>query len=263
MPVAPRRSGSRSAPIVNQNNYDSSDDEYLDDDDADNYLKWSGFEVTRSLPRCDENKYTLRDLMALLDTPNIDLSPDYQRSFVWNEETQVGLINSIFQGYYVPGLIFNKRVTEVLGIRREILVVIDGKQRLTSVKRFTDGQIACHDRHGKKWWFRQAAGEKIVRGRKFLPQAAQAVFWEKTFTCHQYVGMTLLQENDLFQRVQKGCPLTLAEKARAKGGEWQSLARSFEDQYPRLMNCKSFAPAIFSDLQSSATCNLRRPDIMQ
>lgn len=150
---------------------DGSDDEAEDDG---LYHDMGGFQVSRALPRYDEKRCTLRDLMILLNTPGgIDLDPPYQRGFVWNEERQIGVIDSLFQGYYVPGLIFNRRVETIFGnIRKETLVCIDGKQRLTSVKRFTEGLFPCHDRHGRKWWFQQA-GENPTRGRKYLPQSAQ------------------------------------------------------------------------------------------
>ncbi|SMR56577.1 unnamed protein product [Zymoseptoria tritici ST99CH_1E4] len=229
----------------------ASGDEY--EDQADDFTDWAGFEVSRALPRCDERRYTLQDLMALLDTPNgIDLNPEYQRDFVWNAPTQTGLIDSILQGYYIPSLIFNRRSETVLGVRKDALVCLDGKQRLTSVKRFTDGHIPCHDRHGRKWWFCRAAGEKCVRSRKYLPASAKAELWKKTFLCHQYVGMTIDQERDLFQRVQRGSPLTPAERAQAKSGAWQSLARTFQKDYPRIIRlCDSARGRGYDNLVSS------------
>ncbi|KJX96669.1 hypothetical protein TI39_contig607g00016 [Zymoseptoria brevis] len=175
-------------PAVGTDGHDApgktSDDEY--EDEAGDFEDWSGFQVARALPRCDESKHTLRDLMLLLDTPNgIDLNPEYQRDFVWNTPTQTGLIDSILQGYYIPSLILNKRSQTILGQRKEVLVCLDGQQRLTSVKRFTDGHIPCHDRLGNKWWFRRAAGEKLIRSRKSLPEAAKAEFLSKTFLCQK------------------------------------------------------------------------------
>lgn len=70
-----------------------------DIDEEENFTDWDGFQVSRALPRYDERRYTLRELMTLLDTPGgIDLDPTYQRGFVWNLERQVGLVDSIFQG---------------------------------------------------------------------------------------------------------------------------------------------------------------------
>lgn len=226
-----------------------------DTSDEDDYDDIGGFQVSRALPRYDEKKHTIRDLMILLDTPNgIDLSPVYQRDFVWNEEKQVGLIDSLFQGYYIPGLIFNKRMELIFGsIRKESLVCIDGKQRLTSIKRFTEGIIPCHDRRGVKWYFMQS-GDKTVKGRKYLPLAAKAEFWSKPLLSYEYVGMTDDQEHNLFERVQRGNPLTSAEKAQATKGEWQDLARTFQKDYLQVANRKCTIKHLRLVVRNAAVC---------
>lgn len=196
-----------------------------------------GFQVPQGLPRSQQKHFTLRELMILLDTPNgIDLNPEYQRDFVWNEERQTGLIDSLFRGQHIQGIIFNRRSDTVLGIRTEVLVCIDGKQRLTSVQRFTQGHIPCFDGHGKKWWFKQLEGS--AKGRKYLPQEVKNHFWKKKLLCDTYVGMTDDQEHDTFERVQRGNPLTPAEKSQAKKGDWQQLARTFQADFPLVMGCK-------------------------
>lgn len=78
-------------------------------------------------------------------------------------------------------------------------------------------------------------GEKEVRRRNYLPRAAQAALWNKTFLCYEYVGMTDEQEHELFERVQRGNPLTTSEKSQAKKGPWQDFARAFEQDYLRVM----------------------------
>lgn len=57
---------------------------------------------------------------------------------VWNDVKQSNLIGSIFQNYYVPPIIF---ATQPHDDGSEIKVCIDGKQRLTSMRRFMDGLI--------------------------------------------------------------------------------------------------------------------------
>lgn len=210
-----------------------------EEDESDNYEDFDGFKVSRALPRYEERKHTTRDLMHLLDTPNgIYLSPAYQREFVWNDERQTGLVNSLFHGYFVPGLIFNRRVEVLFGsVRKESLICIDGKQRLNSVKRFTEGLIPCLGADKKAWWFRRS-DDKLRSNRSYLSQAAKAEFWAKKFSCYEYVGMSDAQEHELFQRVQRGDPLTLAEIAQAQQGEWQELARTFQKDFVRVAKCK-------------------------
>lgn len=52
--------------------------------------------------------------------------------------------------------------------------------------------------------------------------------------------MTDKQEHELFERVQRGNPLTPAEKAQARKGPWTELARVFEQDYQRAVKCWSF-----------------------
>lgn len=65
--------------------------------------------------------------------------------------------------------------------------------------------------------------------------------------------MTDDQEHELFERVQRGNPLTHAEKSQAKKGEWQQLARSFQEDFLRVSNCKfGFSqPQVSFEIQSS------------
>ncbi|KAJ3520778.1 hypothetical protein NMY22_g12593 [Coprinellus aureogranulatus] len=71
----------------------------------------------------------------------VDICPDYQRDVVWNDAKQMNLIDSIFQNYPVPNLVFVRRFKNGDYYR----VCIDGKQRLTSIKRFMDGEIFYKD----------------------------------------------------------------------------------------------------------------------
>lgn len=52
--------------------------------------------------------------------------------------------------------------------------------------------------------------------------------------CIEYWELTAAQEEDLFARVQKGIPLTAAEKMRAMSGPWQELAKAFVNDFPRV-----------------------------
>ena len=53
--------------------------------------------------------------------------------------------------------------------------------------------------------------------------------------CYEFDDLTRTQEEDLFARVQKGMPLTIAEKFKATRGEWQTLADVFETDFNAVM----------------------------
>src|SRR5262245_59529677 len=92
---------------------------------------------------------------ALIHEGHIDLNPPYQRGerdlikscfispnvsidVVWPESKQIGLIDSIFRNFYIPPVVF--AVTKEDG--EDVRVCVDGKQRLTSIQKFFDGQAS-------------------------------------------------------------------------------------------------------------------------
>ena len=93
-------------------------------------------------------------VVALIHEGVIELNPPYQRgvwfsrSFmlsphptlevVWPESKQVKLLDSIWRNYYVPPIVFTVARDDT---GEEIRSCVDGKQRLTSIQKFFDGQV--------------------------------------------------------------------------------------------------------------------------
>lgn len=73
-------------------------------------------------------EYTLRHWLNLMLTRNIDL-PEYQRSFVWEEEDVKRMLDSLTQGQFIlPVTIAHYQDEE-----RTTNMILDGQQRLTSL----------------------------------------------------------------------------------------------------------------------------------
>ncbi|WP_459991873.1 GmrSD restriction endonuclease domain-containing protein [Methylosoma difficile] len=64
----------------------------------------------------------------------LELAPEFQRSFVWNVKQQIRLIETILLGIPLPAFYFNQ---DKDGAQQ----VIDGVQRLTTIKRFMSDQL--------------------------------------------------------------------------------------------------------------------------
>lgn len=62
---------------------------------------------------------------------NIDLNPKFQRRDAWNNQEKSSLIESLMLGIPVPQIILAENKT-----RRNSYIVLDGKQRLLSIRRF-------------------------------------------------------------------------------------------------------------------------------
>lgn len=77
--------------------------------------------------------WSIADFVERAMDDNLELSPAYQRADVWSTATAQQLIESILRGIPLPSVILLKYATDD-GTHHE---VVDGKQRLTSILRFT------------------------------------------------------------------------------------------------------------------------------
>ncbi|ESK92829.1 hypothetical protein Moror_9142 [Moniliophthora roreri MCA 2997] len=153
--------------------------------------------------------YSVHHLYAQLNGREIDLSAVYQRDVVWDDEKQIAIIDSIFRNYYVPPVIFSVKAFDD---GTEVRHCVDGKQRLTSIRRFMDGEIPHKDTRTKeRVWFKNNPQFGPAR-KKILPEGVKDTFMKKQIVCVEFEGLTFDQERDIFQRVQMGVPLTPPEK---------------------------------------------------
>ena len=75
--------------------------------------------------------WTTETILAQLRRGNIELSPKFQRREAWTDIRKSAFIESLFLGLPVPQLVLAERPD-----RRGSYIVIDGKQRLLSIRRF-------------------------------------------------------------------------------------------------------------------------------
>ncbi|KAI9836933.1 MAG: hypothetical protein M1837_003165 [Sclerophora amabilis] len=219
-----------------EGNYEDDErDEEEDDDDEESDV--GGFVPRPKLPEPKVVSYKLGKLIELLNSPYLDLEPSYQREVVWSGARMTGLINSLFENFYVPPVIFSyfevERPQSEGGGEAHKRVCVDGKQRLSSIRAFMNGEIACLDRKGKKWIYTQKLNKagKAIAGYRMLSERNKEEFRNKELVCYEYYRLSREQEEDLFARVQKGMSLNEAEKFKATDGEWQRFATMFEEDF--------------------------------
>ncbi|RPD56796.1 hypothetical protein L226DRAFT_538270 [Lentinus tigrinus ALCF2SS1-7] len=180
------------------------------------------YNVTNALRPYRTTTYTAKSLYDQIIDNTIHLDPEYQRDIVWSEAKQSGLIDSLLRNYYIPPVLFAVTTHDDGSHSR---VCIDGKQRLTSIQLFMDGLIPHKDNvSGKKYWYKPAAGEK----RFILPKPLMQAFANKQITCIEYDGLLDDEEREIFQRVQLGVALTVAERMQAIPGYWPTLVREVQ-----------------------------------
>lgn len=82
-----------------------------------------------------ENKpFSIQQLIDLITAGDLELSPSFQRNFVWDKTRQSRLIESILLGLPLPSIYLSQ-------YQDGVLTVVDGLQRLHTIKRFLDDEL--------------------------------------------------------------------------------------------------------------------------
>ena len=79
--------------------------------------------------RISTKSFTLREIVGQIDDGDIDLSPDFQRSYVWKSRQRTRLIESVLLGIPLPAFYFNQSESGAYQ-------VVDGVQRLSTISLF-------------------------------------------------------------------------------------------------------------------------------
>jgi len=119
----------------------------------------------------------LRDLIGFWRDGQINMTPPYQRGDVWTVDQRVALIKSLLLGIPVAALMLNMRDNhdwkQNEGEPHSLApsyAVIDGKQRLTTVRMFFDGDLEVPiDWFEPDWidWSCTARGASVVAWGNF------------------------------------------------------------------------------------------------
>lgn len=197
-----------------ESEYEEEEEEDVADDDAngvDNQVTL----IRDSLKPYRPTQHSTDGLFKLMQLGDIDVDPDYQRDVVWNEARQVALIDSMFQNYYIPPVLFAVKYNK--GTGRPSWTCIDGKQRLTSIRLFMDGIIpwkpSSGPGRGRRYWFRLPQSKSSKD--RLLPATEKLIFTMKNIQCAEFDDLPDEAERDIFQRVQLGMALSPAEKLSA------------------------------------------------
>ena len=182
--------------------------------------------------RYESSPRTVQDVIHLYEKGRLNLSPGFQRDSVWTDSDRQKLIESILRGYPLPSVFFYRRETD----GQIYFDVIDGKQRIETILRFT-GRIR---------------GNRFATKKIQLPGEDEKdwVDWDKLKRRrqqHKIEGYTLLtiqvdgelsEVIDLFVKINStGKALSATEKRKAKFydddflKEAARLARRFEGYF--------------------------------
>lgn len=83
---------------------------------------------------------TIADIYEKIDSNRLELSPDFQRKFVWTHEHQEEFLDTILHGFPFPEIYVCQGLTDTKKLRTT-QKVIDGQQRLTTIKKYIENDF--------------------------------------------------------------------------------------------------------------------------
>ena len=93
---------------------------------------WGDYPLDEMLIRNDHR--TVRDVLHRIDQGRYVMDPDFQRDFIWPEDKQSKLIESVVMRIPLP-------VFYMAEDSEGRMIVVDGLQRLSTFRRFSDGEL--------------------------------------------------------------------------------------------------------------------------
>lgn len=150
----------------------------------------------------------------------IQLDPVYQRQGdVWTLEKKQLLIDSILNNFDLPKMYFHEFAPpQIIDGQRYHYAIVDGKQRLSTIWGFIDGEFALADD------FKYLHDDsKDLRGLSYTELAQKHPLIKALFDAVTLPIVTIQTEEvelieEMFSRLNEAVPLNAAEKRNALGG---------------------------------------------
>ena len=157
----------------------------------DSHGSWGDYPIDNLLIR-HENR-TIHDVIRRINQGNYVMDPDFQRDFIWPENKQSKLIESVILRIPLP-------VFYLAEDGEGRMVVVDGLQRLTTFSRFVNDELKLNLKDRKE-----------LHGRSFSELSSKLQNRIEDCNLIFYIVDSKVPERarlDIFERVNGGIPLT-------------------------------------------------------
>ena len=148
--------------------------------------------------------------LDLVKTNQLDLDPPYQRKSVWTSKDRQYFLDTIFKNFPCPAIFIHKETDEK---GKTTYHVIDGKQRLQTILRFSNNEISVAKNFG----------DVNFDGKKFneLSGEQKRKFWDYVLFVDFIDDSSTFLINEIFDRLNRNSKnLTEQELRHAKYEGW-------------------------------------------
>ena len=168
----------------------------------------------QTVPPLEFDFFALGDILDYFNSNKICINESYQRGDIWKQKQKVELIESINERYSIGVLVLFTNDTGQFEI-------LDGQQRLLTIKRYLDGTLDLSDT--------EITPYAELRSREKKLQDAYCVFYLK-LKGHDPES----KEEDIVQtflRLQEGTPLNKAERLNAYRGVFKDTFKDIRNSH--------------------------------
>lgn len=165
--------------------------------------------------------------MSMSKNGELIVDASYQRRSVWGEKDRIRLIETILLNLVVPSIYFWNAETDP-DTGRAITHIVDGQQRIDSIKQFVNGELKL-----KKSFLLDDNIRDLFGNKKFndLPAEEKKNFWEYKLSVIEIERNVDSDDiKDMFKRLNlTDYNLNSQEKRNAISGEFASLAKELSE----------------------------------
>jgi hypothetical protein len=176
--------------VSNESTVDNNDDEFEGNDEPGLTDGFADYPLDSLMIRNESR--TVHDVLRRIEKDQFILDPDFQRAFVWEDDRQSRLIESVILRIPLPVLYLAENLDGKL-------VVVDGLQRLTTFQRFVGNKL------------RLALEHPELKGKRFKELEMRLQNRIEDTNLILYIIDAKVPERvrlDIFERVNGGVPLT-------------------------------------------------------
>ena len=113
-------------------------------------------------------EYPVDMYLRWLTEGELDFDADYQRSYVWGKQEQQVFLNVLVSGFPI-GTVALAKAPDWYTRNPPYIEVVDGKQRLTTLKMLITNEIPIILPDGPLYWRDMTRAEQLAFGRRPLP----------------------------------------------------------------------------------------------
>lgn len=170
---------------------------------------------SQKVPDIDFQLWTIAEIPGLFEENRIYINKEYQRGDIWTHTQKIELIRSIDKRYSIGVLV-------VFINENEQCEVLDGQQRLITIKQYLDDELDLTN-----------TGISIYSELNLQRKTLLDAYCVYYILLKSYNPAT--KEEDIIQiflRLQEGTPLNKAEKLNAQRGKFKDTFREIRETHP-------------------------------